>query len=275
MNYTKISVVIKTDEKVPYFIGSQVRGALGYALKDVTCINPSYICEDCFAKNNCLYWEFYERKNIVHKYRLDIELDKDFYDFNIFIFDDATQKLPYLISALMMMIGKNGLGKDRKTYKKFDIYVNDQLINRDENIEIPTNALKTFQIDKICQDIRLQFLTPLRIKKANKFIKNGDLQIKDLVNSIYQRQMQLTGQKPKRFPYEIEGSIVKKELAFKELTRMSNRQKTTMNMGGLMGSLEIKDLNEKTYNVLKLGELIGVGKQTVFGLGKIKIEDIS
>jgi len=272
MKYTKISILL-AEAKPPYFIGSQIRGAFGYALKKVTCINPSYKCDECFAKNNCLYWEFYEQKNKPLKYRLDFELGKQFYDFNIYLFDDATQKLPYVISALHMMISRNGFGRDRITYQNFDIYINDKLINKSNKIEIPEDSIKTFQIDKICKDIKLQFKTPLRMKKNNIFIKKEELELKDLVNSIYQRQMQLIGQKPKRFPYEIEGKIIKKELNFKELTRMSNRQKTTMNMGGLMGEIEIKGINDKAFHVLKLGEFIGVGKQTVFGLGSYVIKE--
>ena len=89
MKYTKISIIFKSEEKPPYFIGSQLRGALGYCLKKVTCINPSFKCEDCFATNNCLYYEFYEQKDIFHKYRFDFELGKDYYDFNFYLFDDS------------------------------------------------------------------------------------------------------------------------------------------------------------------------------------------
>ena len=47
-----------------------------------------------------------------------------------------------------------------------------------------------------------------------------------------------------------------------------------MRLGGMMGEIEIDNLSQECYNVLKLGELIGVGKQSVFGLGKIKVEEI-
>jgi len=79
MQYTKISIISKLTP--PYFIGSQLRGALGYALKKVVCINPAYKCDECFAKNSCLYYEFYE-SNEYHKFRFDFELDKEFYDFS-------------------------------------------------------------------------------------------------------------------------------------------------------------------------------------------------
>ena len=271
MRYTKTSIIIK--DKPPYFIGSQLRGAFGYALKKVTCINPSFKCEGCFAEESCLYYEFYEQKNKPHKYRFDFELGREFYDFSLYLFDDATTKLPYVLSALQMMLSQNGLGRERKTYKEFDLYIDDKAIDP-QNMQIPKDNIKTLQIDNICRDIRIDFKTPLRIKKNNRFIRDDNIELKDIVNSIYQREMQLLGLGYKKFPYPIEGQIVKKDLDYKELTRMSNRQQSTMNMGGIMGTIEIKGINKESYEVLKVGELIGVGKQTVFGLGKIEVEEM-
>lgn len=272
MNYVKITIMFRGKSKPPYFIGSQLRGALGYALKKVTCINPSYSCEGCFAASNCLYHEFYEEKNSFHKYRFDFELGKEYYDFNLYLFDSACSKLPYVVSAIHMMLTQNGLGKDRETCDKFDMYINDENCFSDGKLTLPKNFIKTFQIDSFCSDITLKFVTPLRIKKENQFIRSGEVALEDIVNSIYQRQMRLLSRAYKKFPYEIVGDIIRKDLKYRELTRMSNRQKTTMNMGGLMGEIKIKNLNKECHEVLKVGELIGVGKQTVFGLGKIKLE---
>jgi len=269
MKYTKITILLK--DKPPYFIGSQIRGGLGYALKKVTCINPSFKCDGCFAKDDCLYYQFYEERNTFHKYRLDFELGKEFYDFSLYLFDDATTKLPYVLSALLQMLTTNGLGYDRKTYDEFSIYINDTECYKNKELKIPPNPVKTIQIDNICQDITLKLVTPLRIKKQNRLVRDDNLELKDIINSIYQRQMQLLGKGYKKFPYEIKGKIVQKELTYKELTRKSNRQKTTMNLGGIIGEMKIEGVNKECYEVLKVGELIGVGKQSVFGLGKINI----
>jgi len=271
VNYTKLSILIKTTQKPPYFIGSQLRGALGYALKKVTCINPSYQCNGCFATDNCLYYQFYEEKNSFHKYRFDFELGLEYYNFDFYLFDDACEKLPYVVSAFYIMLTQNGLGKERSTYKDFDMYVNDSSCLDKHQIKLPKEYIKTSQIETFSQDITLKFITPLRIKKENRFVRGDDIELKDIINSIYQRQMRLLGAGYKKFPYKIEGEIVAKELHYKELTRASNRQKTTMNMGGIMGHIKIKNLNKESDEVLKLGELLGVGKQTVFGLGKISI----
>jgi hypothetical protein len=108
MNYSKISFILKLSP--PYFVGSQLRGALGYALKKVTCINPNYQCSECFAKDSCLYYEFYESKS-YHKFRFDFELGKKYYDFNFYLFDESATKLPYVISAFDKVFSEFGLGK--------------------------------------------------------------------------------------------------------------------------------------------------------------------
>jgi len=272
LKYTKISLIFKTQQNIPYFIGSQLRGAFGYALKKVTCINPAFKCEECFAQENCLYYEFYEQKNSFHKYRFDFELGRDYYEFDFYLFDSTCSKLPYVVSALHMMLTKIGLGREKEIVKDFDMYINDESCIKEGAIKLPKEFIKEFEINKRYEDISLEFITPLRIKKDNRFIRSDDLELKDIINSIYQRQMRLLGRGYKKFPYEIKGEILKKELHYKELTRQSNRQKTTMNLGGLIGKMQIKGLNKESYEVLKLGELLGVGKQTVFGLGKIKID---
>lgn len=140
MIYSKITIIIK--DKPPYFIGSQLRGALGYALKKVTCINPSFQCEECFAQNDCLYYQFYEKKNSFHNYRFDIELGLDFYEFNFYLFEDITLKLPYIISAFHQMLTQNGLGKDRVKYKDFNLYINDKDSFINSKLNLPKNYIK-------------------------------------------------------------------------------------------------------------------------------------
>jgi CRISPR-associated endoribonuclease Cas6 len=274
MTYTKIN--IKIDSKSPYFIGSQIRGALGYALKKVTCINPTYKCEGCFATNECLYYSFYEEKNSFHKYKLDYYLGKEKYDFDIFLFSESTDKLPYIISALHQMITTIGLGKEKKTFKDFQMFVNDISIYENEKLTFPKEYKKEFKVDSYCQDILIQFITPLRIKKNGKFLRKGDnLSIFDIINSIYQKNLQLNSLDFQKIDFDIKGDIIKNELNYKQLTRQSNRQKTKMQMDGLIGEIEIKNIDEDSYKLLKLGEIIGVGKSTVFGLGKIKIKELN
>ena len=275
MRYAELRVLFRSPQKPPFFIGSQVRGAFGYALKSVSCINPSYKCGECFANESCLYYDFYEKKNSYHRYRLDFELGAEIYDFGIVLLGNACEKLPYIASAAYMMLRRYGLGKDRIKYEKFDMYVNGEACLKDDKISLPRDYVKEFSFESDGGDVRVKFITPLRIKKDNVFLKDDNIGLRDILNSIYQRRLSIFGLAHEALACEIKGEITKKDLKYVELTRRSNRQNTTMNFGGLVGFLEMRGISKECMGLLKLGEIIGVGKQTVFGLGKIKTEDIN
>jgi CRISPR/Cas system endoribonuclease Cas6 (RAMP superfamily) len=44
-----------------------------------------------------------------------------------------------------------------------------------------------------------------------------------------------------------------------------------MKLGGVIGSINFSYIDEESFKLLKLGEIIGVGKQVTFGLGCIKV----
>jgi hypothetical protein len=72
----------------------------------------------------------------------------------------------------------------------------------------------------------------------------------------------------------VEGKIIHQSLKFIEMQRYSNRQKTGMRMGGLKGKMTIEGLDMKSYEYLKIGEILGAGKQTVFGLGSYIVKEL-
>lgn len=270
MIYTKLTLKIKS--KPPYFIGSQIRGALGVSLKKVVCINPSFRCEGCFSTQSCLYFELYEKQNSFHKYRLDFELGKELYDVNIYLFEEVAHKFIYVVSALEKMVTKTGLGEARATFKNFELYLNDQAIFKNGEIMIDNiETIRHFKKDdKWYKNVTIEFITPLRIKKRNRFVRDTDFELEDILRSIQKRLEYLQNKNLPTKPFQ--GTITKKHIKYKELTRKSNRQKTVMSFGGIVGKVDINGLNEHSYRLLEIAELIGVGKQTVFGLGKIKME---
>lgn len=106
MNYTKLTIKINSSDKPPYFVGSQLRGAFGYALKNI-------------EKNveNSLYSKFFEKKNEIHQYRFDIRLSLQFYEFSFYLFDDSCDEIFIVISAFYEMLTNIGLGKRIKSIK--------------------------------------------------------------------------------------------------------------------------------------------------------------
>jgi CRISPR-associated endoribonuclease Cas6 len=271
MHYHHIEVHINTEHHSHYFIGSMLRGAFGYALKKVTCINPSYVCEGCFSKDTCLFYKFYEAQNIFHKYRFDIALGSNSFDFGLYIFDDACEGLAYILSALEMTLTEIGLSKDNYKFNDIKMFVNTQCVY-ENNSFFPLNILpQSIEIEKTSANIKVKLRTPLRIKKNNIFLRDH-IEIEDILRSIYQREQEIFyNKKVFKLDYTPSYTNIASAFSHKSLVRKSNKQKTKMNMDGLIGEINIIGIDHRSYRLLKIGEIIGVGKQTVMGLGKISL----
>lgn len=248
MTYTKQTYEIKSAPKPYLFIGSKIRGAFGYALKEEVCVNPSFECKECFAAKECIFYKFYEEQNMTHDYRLDFKLHTQKYKFSLLLFGETQKENAVLHGAMM---------KSLEEYK--------EIIFKEK-----IKKLKTKKTPKV---IKLEFLTPLRIKKQNRFATQ-DIDLLDILLSIHKRKQDIQKLPFEKIEIKEDYKIVTKNLSYQELTRRSNKQNTKMHLGGLMGEMVVKDIDAKTYELLRLGEVIGVGKSTVFGLGKIKIEEI-
>ncbi len=260
MRYSKIS--FRSNEVLPYkFLGSAIRGVFGSSLKDVVCINPSRECKGCFAKDGCLFYEFYEMDN--PKFRLNLEMGGKL-DFDIILFND---KAPYVISALYKAFREKGITKER-IKPDFKLYFNDELIF-DGEFRRFDNKMLEFKSDEREGEITLTLKTPLRIKEKGKFVRD-DINVETILRSIHHRKCKLTDSKITKLDFKGEWEVLDKDLSFVDLVRFSNRQKSKMKLGGIVGEIKLR-VDKKTYKMLKLGELIGVGKQTTFGLGRVEI----
>ena len=266
INYGVID--IKSGFNMPYeFLGSTIRGALGVALKKVVCINPSFECNGCFAKENCLYYDFYESD--FAKFRLKISLNSKL-DFKIILFEEKIKEAPFLISAIYKAFKEIGITKNRIKIDNFIILYNNQIVYDGEFRKFENTAYE-FKINNYQKNFTLKINTPIRIKQNGHFVKN-DISLNTILRSINHRLAKLKNREIQKLSFTPIYEEVYKNLSFKELIRYSNRQKTKMNLGGIMGEIIYKNVDEKSYELLKLGEIIGVGKQVTFGLGDIKVE---
>jgi CRISPR-associated endoribonuclease Cas6 len=262
MKYTKLTIKINSTNKPPYFVGSQLRGAFGYALKNV--IKNKNIDDN-------LYTKFFEQKDVIHPYRFDIKMGLHCYEFSFYLFEDACDEVYNCMSAFHEMLTNVGLGKNNMKYEDFEIFIHKKKVYQKGELKVFDDYIKKFKEPKYKKEILLRLETPLRIKKDNKFITDDSLQLESILNSVYQRSLALQNKEFRKFPFKSKYKIKSKDIYFNDVKRFSNVQNSSMQFGGLMGEMWISDLDEKSFRLLKLGELIGVGKQSVFGLGKISI----
>jgi len=265
IKYSKIT--LKSGFVLPYrFIGSTVRGAFGHGLKKVVCINPSGVCEGCFAKEECLFYDFFENKS--PKYRLKIDLSGNV-SFDLFLFEEYAKKSPYVVSALYKAFKQIGIGKHKQKID-FKMFYNDKLIFDGADFKEFNNEVKEYGVKDIKSQCRLVFVTPIRIKENNRFVREK-IKPETVLRSIHHKINKLQNIPLSRLPFKPKYKISDEKFSFNELRRYSNRQKRGMNFGGITGYIDFEYIDEKSYYLLKIGELVGVGKQTTFGLGSIEI----
>jgi len=277
LKWYKIYIETDSDVKLPFFTGSMLRGVLGYALKRVVCINPSYQCKECFAISDCLYHQFYEEPNVFHKYRLGLTLQPQKLDFSFYLFEEATAALPYMLASIKKALEEEGVGSDRVPVHISKILVNDNVVYDGNDFtslkEIVPYLFDVTTLPDVGKEVKLTFTMPIRLKENNRLVRDH-FSLHTLIGNIHNRYTQLKGENMTRLGYRVEGEILNSSLTFVEMRRYSNRHKKSMKIGGLKGELLIKDLDARSHAYLKLGEIIGAGKQTVFGLGSYTIEEV-
>ena len=274
ISYHKINVQLKSTTIKPLpFIGSTLRGAFGHSLKKVVCINPSFECEGCFAKENCLFYDFYEQKNRAHQYRFDFNLNPENYNFSLYLFEEATEKLPYVISAIHKMLTEQGLGADREKFEIKEILCNEKNIYKDGKFNLKEVEVQEFAVKELSNSVTLTLKTPLRMKHQGKLLSQKP-SLETLLYSITNRLNEIKNLPRVKLTFLPTYKEKSASVKFTDQTRRSNRQKTKLQIGGIVGEINYEEIDEKSLILLQLGEIIGVGKQTVFGMGKIEIKSL-
>ena len=265
-----IQFIVKANFSPPPFIGSMVRGALGQSLKEVVCVNPSFECEGCFAQESCLYYDMYEAKKRFHDFRLDFELWPKSLEFGIRLWGEAKEKYPYILSALHRVLSVKGLGTKRERVKNFKIWSDGEPVYDGKSFIQRRLEPKSFQIDTFCPEVTLRLRTPVRLKKDGRFLRSNNLGIEDLLISIARKRGFYEG---KQIHIETFPKVEAKELKMIDFTRYSSRQKSKMRIGGVIGWMRLRDLTPQTYELLRFGEIVGVGKLGTFGLGSMEVKE--
>jgi CRISPR/Cas system endoribonuclease Cas6 (RAMP superfamily) len=176
------------------------------------------------------------------------------------------------------MLTVTGLGRQRETVASYELFVDDVRANDAAgHITVPDLAPRTIEPTRPPAPalLRLRLYRPLRLKYNNRFVRTMEhLHLHTIVHSIHQRYLQLSGAPAARLGYRVEGQLRDRFGTFEDLTRYSTRNKGTLQVGGMIGEMIVEGIDDRSYGLLKLGEIIGAGKQTVFGLGKIQVDII-
>jgi len=301
--------IFEDDAILPYYKGSTFRGAFGHALKKVVCALKRQDCKDCLLREKCVYSFVFEtsitgndsegRKRIAsppHPYvieppattKTDYKKGESF-DFTLLLFGRANDYLPYFIYAFEQM-GQMGIGRriegERPGFKLKSVTAGDNPVYSSQDNKIREGefaedlVIENFlsEESKAARRIELTLETPLRLKFKNSLEANISFHV--LVRAMLRRISSLNnyhghGEPPLDYRGMVERAksveIRESSVRWFDWKRYSNRQDQSMLMGGIVGKVNYAgDLGE-FIPLIRFCEKVHIGKQTSFGLGKIKV----
>ncbi|HON06301.1 MAG TPA: CRISPR system precrRNA processing endoribonuclease RAMP protein Cas6 [Candidatus Ratteibacteria bacterium] len=283
---------------LPAYKGATLRGAFGIAFKNSICVNKKIQdCNGCLISNKCIYKQIFntevisdeKSQNFPQPFILEPPYDRqtfygknDYLKFGLIIIDKMVDYFPYFVLTFKLM-GEKGIGI-RKKRSEFDLI---KIKNRTRIVfDGKTQNIKDYRkpvkisIPKIKQNLlTLNFISPTRIKIEGELI-NGlpfVLFIKSLLRRISLLKKNYSDNKNFKIDYDalLEKACniqtVSSSLRWYDWQRFSSRQKTTMKLGGFTGQITYSGEIQEFIPYIKLGEIIHIGKNTSFGLGKYVI----
>lgn len=294
----------ETDAVLPVFKGSTLRGGIGHALRRISCALRRQDCKDCLLVVSCPYAFFFEtsepegersgRPRIAHRPHPYVLMPPDeeklFYGkgdsfcFSLLLFGRANDYLPHVVYAVQEA-GREGLGKRNREPGRFlleSVRLGDDLVFAEGVLRSPA-AMPRLDLAPVAAEdndmLALSCLTPLRLKHDNGLQERLPFHV--VIRAALRRVASLEAAYGEGEPnLDYRGivaradavQLVAAESRWVDYERYSNRQKSSMLFGGVMGRLLYQggDLSE-FLPLLHYCVTAHLGKQTAFGLGRISV----
>lgn len=215
----------------------------------------------------------------------NIYLPGSTFEFHLILIGKAIEYLPYFIYTFHEL-GKTGIGKGRGKYKIIKVLKTDKdkeiaVYSYTEKLirQLPSDSIfisEDFKPTNSKGRLSLRFITPLRIKYKRDLVVKPEFHI--LIRNLLRRLNLLyyfhcEDKKPEWNHREIINhsesvEIESSSLRWFDWERYSSRQDIRMKLGGLVGEITYYGNIEPFIPFIWAGEILHIGKNTSFGLGK-------
>lgn len=301
VRYIKLRFTLSMLEEclLPVNKASAIRGGMGEMLLRANCIRNRE-CEICDFDEECIvqrtmYSKFNNKPEFITTgesvgYVIECENYQERFEagdllkFNLILFGKTIVYFSQYMQALFAL-GQSGLGSD---FAKFMIV--EVRNTRKQSILDGTNIYMKYYKVETLQDYvdyrkaqmegrerkhSISFHTPLTQKYHGNFLQ--EFHMEAIVKSIQRRVYMLNcfeGYDVEEFYYEQfhVPEIVWQEARIIKVKRYSSRQDSAMYLRGIKGKIQLKELPEDILDILLVGELLHIGKNTSFGFGRYTIE---
>jgi hypothetical protein len=290
------------DLRLPAYTGSAWRGAFGHALKRLVCVTREPACPPCLLYRSCIYPYVFETPPdpgvgkltqypaAPHPFVLIPDehsggvVAGEILTLDVHLFGHGNRHLPYIIHALNQA-GQCGLSKDRGALALERVAQTDgqnwQPIYAPGESFTPLPAAAP--VAPPCPErLALRFLTPLRLTSESRLVSQDRFQFHHLFSNLLRRISLLTAFHTDA-PLEADFAgltqaarvieVDHARLRWHDWTRYSSRQDALIQMGGLVGEIELTGGGlEPFWPYLWLGQWTHAGKGAVMGLGRYQID---
>ncbi|WJW76662.1 CRISPR system precrRNA processing endoribonuclease RAMP protein Cas6 [Thiohalobacter sp. IOR34] len=291
----------------PAYAGSAWRGVFGHGLRKTLCVTGRRDCAGCQLLHGCAYAYLFETpppRNAAklsrytaapHPFILEpppddsngVEAGSTF-ELSCVLVGRANAHLAYIIQGLRMA-GQRGIGRGNA---RFIVEAVDceaapgngewrRILDKGNPILAPFEAPTLSPPAGIPGVLQLEFLTPLRLKRDGRLVTPECFEFHDLLRNLL-RRLSLLSYFHTNDPWELDFAGLNKasrevvlagrRLEWREWTRYSSRQGTTMKMGGLVGKIRLAGEDIVPFwPFLWFGQWVHAGKGTSMGLGWYRI----
>ena len=296
--------------ELPPYQGSMLRGAFGHALRRLACVMESrQPCATCRLRQGCHYTRLFEtfvegepppflrgldtaprpyvfEPDLTHLHRGSPRYAPgDPLAFDLLLFGQAVDLAGWVLLALERM-AEAGLGARRARFRVDRVLALDpegdwEVLcdsGRWTGRDLPSPSLPSAE-GLSGERITLNFRTPVRLR-VNGELATG-VSMRSLAFPMVRRALELAsfhvpGAEPDwtfRPLLEHAGTvrITHADLRWFDWQRHSNRQQKKINLGGLLGSVDLEGDLTPLMPLLRTAEVVHLGKGATFGLGKMEI----
>jgi len=300
----QFSVKLLSGGSLPPYKGSCLRGALGHALRGLTCGEGRPSCEGCSSIDACFYIRMFKPdkgngKSVPAPYIIDPPALKktefaagDAFTFTLTLVGWAADFINLWIESARHCGQKHGLGKDRIPFELTAVtalsengdgaalYDGNKVAN---DVPVPRISFSALQQRYASlpslERADVQLLTPLKFKDRGAVSDGLDAGL--FLQTLFRRCKSLSHFYQPGDPFGngycpdfTKATMAEQKLKWVVLERKSINNSMAVNLGGLVGTFSLTGMDTEAAALLSLGEYIHLGKNTVYGCGKIKVKGL-
>ena len=289
---------VTTSVLLPLYSGSTLRGAFGRALRRTSCMTHQSDCKTCPLYRTCPYTQVFETppppehplqkfSQIPNAYVIEppkwgrhvYEVGEKL-EFQMVLFGRVRQFLPLIIYALQRAFAYDvGRGKAQLVGVFFMTLDGEQPIYAPDMPEVLPHSQSTVLSVPSGEAVALRIETPMRLQNNGVPLGPEFITSRNFLSALLRRTALVAEFQCGRplslnfgaLTQSMESVSVKKDLGWKDWQRYSSRQDQKMNLGGVVGSIKMENLTVFHRTLLAVGQMIHVGKNATFGLGKYQL----